>query len=167
MAHGEEPVFEDILARVTQRDPTTKAILRVDNHRMFRLEIEGDKARVTIWKNMKVNDPDEETHSFPLSDLINQEFSRIQFQEEFDKLTSRCAQSEQRFRISQYKLHPIRYGMPYSEAESMLKGVFVPDDIPRAEFGAHRMNSDTHSIIFRHGVLIDIRKKEELQQDAP
>lgn len=166
-AHGGEQKFEDILARVTQRDPITKAILRVDNHRMFRLDIEGDKARVIIWKHLKVRDPNEETHDFPVSDLVRQEYARIQLQEELNKLLARCTESEQRFRISQYKLHPIRFGMPYAEAEKVLKNEFMPDGLPRAESGAARLNSDTHSIIFRHGVLIDIVKKADLQQDAP
>lgn len=164
-AHGEEHKFEDILARVTQRDSITNAILSVDNHRMFRLVIEGDKARVIIWKHMKVRD--EEIHEFPLSDLARQEYARIQFQEEMNKLMDRCKESEQRFRISQYKSHPIRYGMPYEEAEKVLKDGFVSDGLPRAEAGAYRLNSDTHSIIFRHGVLIDIVKKKELQQATP
>lgn len=163
-ARGGEKKFEDIVARVTQRDPVTKAILCVDNHRMFRLDIDGGKARVVIWKNMKVRDPDEETHEFPLSDLARQEYTRIQFQEEMNKLLARCAESEQRFRISQYKLHPIRFGMPYAEAEKVLKDDFVSDGLPRAEFGAARLNLRTHSVIFRHGVLIDIIKKEDLQQ---
>ena len=166
-AHGGEHKFADILARVTQRDSITKAILRVDDHRMFRLDIKDDRARVTIWKNMKVRDPNEETHDFPLSDLVRQEYVRIQFQEEMNKLLDRCNESEQRFRISQYRSHPIRYGMPYEEAEKVLKDEFVSDGLPRSETGAYRLNSDTHSIIFRHGVLIDIVKKEDLQQEAP
>lgn len=166
-AHGAEQNFEDILARVTQRDPITKAILHVDNHRMFRLDIEGDKARVIIWKNMKVKDLNEETHVFPLSDIARQEYARIQFQEEMNKLLARCTESEQRFRVSQYKSHPIRYGMPYEEAEKVLKDEFVSDGVLRAEAGAYCLNSDTHSIIFRHGALIDIVKKKDLQQDAP
>ena len=106
--------IDDILARVSQRDPMTHAILAVDQHNAFRLEIEGEQARITIWKPMKIADPNQETHTFPLTDVLRQEHVRLQFQEELNRLASRCLDSERQFRISQYKKHPLRAGMPYA-----------------------------------------------------
>jgi len=159
-AHGGETTFADILARVSQRDPITKAILSVDQHRKFRLAIKGDQAEVTIWTHMKVRDPKQETYTFPLSDVLRQEHARLQFQEELNRLVAKCEESEQHFRISQYKKHPVRAGMPYNEAKELLKDEFKPDGLPRAEEGAYRLESDTHSVVFRHGILVDIITKE-------
>jgi hypothetical protein len=159
-AQASETTFVDILARVTARDPITKAIQMIDNGLQFRMDIEGEQAKVTIWKNMKVRDPKEETYLFPLSNVIRHEYARLQFQGELNNLIARCAESEQRFRISQYKRHPVRVGMPYDEAKELLKDEFQADDLPRAESGAYRLESDTHSMVFRGGVLIDIITKE-------
>jgi hypothetical protein len=159
-AHGGDASFTDILARVSQRNPITKAILSVDQHRKFKLEITGDQAQVTIWKHMKVRDPNMETYTFPVSDSIRQEHARLALQAELDDLTSRSEEGERRFRVSQYKEHPVRYGMSYQDAKELLKDDFKPDGIPRAEEGAHRLESDTHSIVFRHGALMDIITKE-------
>jgi len=155
-AQAAETTFADILTRVTTRDPITMAIQSIDNTHQFRMELNDAQARVTIWKSMKVHDPEEETYLFPLSDSIRHEYARLQFQRELDSLIARSAESEQRFRIAQYKRHPVRVGMPYEEARELLKDEFQADDLPRAESGAYRLESDTHSIVFRHGVLIDI-----------
>lgn len=152
--------IDDILARVSQRDPMTHAILAVDQHNAFRLEIEGEQARITIWKPMKIADPNQETHTFPLTDVLRQEHVRLQFQEELNRLASRCLDSERQFRISQYKKHPLRAGMPYAEAVELLKDEFKPDGLPRAEAGAGGLVSDSHFIEFRQGVLVDIITKE-------
>lgn len=159
-AQAEEPTFEAILARVSQRDPITNAILKADNNRMFQLEIKGDHATVRIWKNLKVIDPNQEEFIFPLSDVVRQEHLRLKFQDELNKIIARCTESEQRFRVSQYNKHPIRFGMPYEEAVKLLGDEFEPDGIPRAEAGASRLESDKHSIIFRHRVLKDVITKE-------
>ena len=108
---------------------------------------------------MKIRDPQKETYTFPLSDVIRQEHARLRFQEELNRLLARCNRSEQHFRISQYTKHPLRPGMPYAEAIELLKDEFKPDGVPRAEDGAYRLESDEHSIVFRHGVLVDIIKK--------
>jgi len=161
-AHGEEPEFKDILSRVTHRDPITNAILKVNRKRRFKLEVEGDQARVLIWKHMKVSDPNQEAYAFPLSDLVRQEHARIQFQEELKNLINRCEDSEKQYRISQYEKYPVRAGMSYAEAAKLLKDEFKSDGQLRAEKGAYRLESDTHSIIFRHGILVDIINNEDL-----
>jgi len=161
-AHGADSTFANLLARVTQRSPITKAILAVDKQpqRNFRLEVEGDRAKVTIWQHMKIRDLNEETYTFPLSAVIRQEHARLVFQGELNDLIARCKDSERRFRISQYKEQPIRYGMRYEEARELLRGEFRPYGQPRTEAGAYRLESDTHSIVFRHGVLVDLITKE-------
>ena len=152
--------IDDILARVSQRDPMTHAILAVDQHNAFRLEIEGEQARITIWKPMKIADPNQETHTFPITDVLRQENARLQFQEEMSRLAARCVDSERQFRISQYEKHPLRAGMPYAEAVELLKDEFKPDGLLRAEAGAGGLVSDSHFIEFRQGVLVDIITKE-------
>lgn len=159
-AHAGETAFEDILARVSHRNPTTKAIMSVDQHRKFKLEIKGDQAEVTIWTHMKVRDPEQETHFFPLSGVVRQEHARLEFQDVLNRLSAKCAESERQFRISQYKMHPIRAGMPYDEAKELLKNAFKPDGMPRAEMGAYRLESDTHSIVFQYFRLVDVVTKE-------
>jgi len=159
-AQASEMTFADILARVTHRDPITMAIQQIDKGLEFRMEINTEQAKVTIWKPMKVRDPHTETYFFPLSDEIRQESARLQFQAELDNLLARCLESEQRFRISQYTRQPVRRGMPYAEAWELLKDEFQADDQPRAEFGAILLESETHRIVFRHGVLIDIITKQ-------
>jgi hypothetical protein len=152
--------LDDKLVRVSQRDPMTHAILAVDQHNDFRLEIEGEQARITIWKPMKIADPNQETHTFPITEVLRQEHVRLQFQEELSRLAARCVDSERQFRISQYKKHPLRAGMPYAEALELLKEEFKSDGLPRAEAGASGLVSDSHFIKFRHGVLVDIITKE-------
>ena len=159
-AHSGETTFNDILSRVSQRDPITKAILSVDKHLRFRLEIKGDQAEVTIWKHMKIRDPNQEKYTFPVSDAIRQEHARLACQTELNDLKTRCEESECRFRVSQYTKYPVRYGMSYQEAKKLLKDEFKPDGVPRAEKGAYRLESDTHSIVFRQGVLVNIVTKE-------
>jgi hypothetical protein len=165
-AYGGETTFADILARVSQRDPITKAILSVDQHRKFKLEIKGDQAEVAIWTHMKVRDPKQEMYTFLLSDVLRQEHARLQFQEELNQLATKCRESEQQFRVSQYKKHPVRVGMPYDEARELLKDEFKPDGLPRAEMGAYLLESDAYSIVFRHGVLVDIITKETSNNPA-
>jgi hypothetical protein len=161
-AAGGEASFATVLDRVSQRDPITRAILAVDQNREFKLEIIGDQARVTIWTNMKVRDPQEETLLFPLSDDVRQEHARLQFQGELDRLRARCLESEQRFRVSQYKKHSIQYGMPYAEAKERLRDEFRPGGGLAAEAGRHVLESDTHLLEFRQGVLVDV-----LARNAP
>jgi hypothetical protein len=102
--------------------------------------------------------------------VVRQEHARLQFQEELNRLVAKCVESEQHFRISQYKKHPVSAGMSYDEAKELLKNEFKPDGLPSAEMGAYQLESDTHSIVFRHGVLVDVITKETsnkvIQADA-
>lgn len=153
---GGEASFTLVLDRVSQRDPITRAILAVDRNREFKLEIIGDQARVTIWTNLKIRDSQEETLLFPVSDDVRQEHARLQFQGELDQLRARCLESEQRFRVSQYKKHPIQYGMPYAVAKERLRDEFRPGGGLVVEAGRHVLESDTHLLEFRQGVLVDV-----------
>lgn len=166
-AQASETTFDDILNRVSQRHPITNAILSIDNGLLFKLEIKDDLSEVTIWKHMKVHDPARETYYFVVSDVIRQEYARLDFQIELNDLASRCVDSERRFRISQYKKHPIYAGMPYREAKNLLKDEFKPDGLPRSALGAYRLESNTHSMVFRGGTLIDvIARKSSNKPDA-
>jgi hypothetical protein len=163
-----ETTFADILTRVTRRHPTTQAIQSIDKGLRFKLEVRGDGADVTIWKHLKVRDPNRETYTFAISDVIKQEHARLGFQRELDGLIARSKSSEGSYRISEYKKHPLHAGMPYTEAKQLLKDDFHPDGLPRAEEGAHQLESETHTAVFRHGLLIDmITKKTSNQKVDP
>ncbi|GEM_PF-5344530 len=162
---SEDVTFEDLLARVSRRDPITKAILSVDKHRLFRLEQTGDQVAVTIWTHSKVVDPDKEFYTFPLSDVLRQELARLQFQHELNDLRARSLASEQRFRVSQYNLHPLRVGMTPDEVTERVPEAFRAEGRTGAELGALELETDTHRFVFRHGVLLDILRKQD--SEAP
>jgi hypothetical protein len=163
-----ETTFADILNRVTQRHPITQAIQSIDRRLRFKLDVKGDRAEVTIWKHMKTRDPNRETYSFATSDVIKQEHTRLGFQRELDGLIARCKSSEGSYRVSQYMQHPLHAAMPYTEAKALLKDDFHSDGLPKAEKGAYQLESETHTAVFRHGLLIDmITKKTSNQKVDP
>lgn len=154
-----EPTFAELLDRVSERDPITRAILEIDDECAFALGIDGERARVRIWRPMKVADPEAEAYTFPVTDVIRQEHRRLQFQDELDALVARCRTGERRFRVARYQRFPVRYGMPYREVLAIVGDAFVDDGHRRAAAGAYRLISETHAMVFQHGVLVDIRER--------
>lgn len=162
-----DTTFTKIQSRVTRRNKITKAILAIDNGLRFKLKIKGDQAEVTIWKHMKVRDPNMEKYTFKLSDEIQQEYARLKFQDELQALINQGIHSERKFRISKYKKHNLQMGMPYKDVKKLLGNEFKSDGRPRAEAGAYRLESKTHIMVFRHIRLIDIvANYKEIRKDV-
>jgi len=159
--------FAKIQSRVTRRDKITKAILTIDNGLRFKLKINGNQAEVTIWKHMKVRDPNMEKYTFKLSDEIQQEYARLEFKDELQALINQGIHSERKFRISKYKKHDLQMGMRYEDVKKIVGNEFKDNGMSRAEAGAHRLESKTHIMVFRHGVLIDIvANYKEIRKDV-
>ena len=92
----EKVSFADIQKRVVIRDKITNAILVIDKHKRFELTVEKDVAKVRIYTNMKVRDPNEEVYSFPITDEIKLEKTRLGLNEELHVFLAKCFTVEAR-----------------------------------------------------------------------
>jgi hypothetical protein len=161
VAEASETTFADIQKRVAERDAITKAIMAIDEGRVFELLIKNDAAEIRIYRYMKTEDPMMEKYTFKLTDEILQEYARLELQKELQKFIEKCSLSERKYRVSQFKERKLSLGMPYPEVKKLL-GRDFKDGSPRAMAGSMSLESDEYIIAFSGFGLFDILAKNPL-----